>query len=146
MTVGRFCTREVIVCQATDTVQEAAMLMSEHNVGSLIIVDDTQYPVGILTDRDLVIDVLAKGTDPTAKIADISFMKPVIIQEETPLEDAVKLMRKNVCRRLPVTDTNGRLIGILSTDDVIELLSEEMSDVSSIISRQANPRTSQLVV
>jgi CBS domain-containing protein len=136
MSVGEYCNRDVVVAEPGTTVQEAAQLMRSHHVGDLVVVDSPANgakPVGIVTDRDIVIEVVAAGVainDVT--VGDIMSREIVSVTEDTKLMDAITLMRSHGVRRLPVIDYGGKLAGILTVDDVIELIVEQLGDLSRL--------------
>jgi CBS domain-containing protein len=141
MTVGEFCTREVVIIRKDDTVIEAARLMRDHHVGDLVVVEergDQRIPVGILTDRDIVVEVIAKeaGYLPTLAVGDIMSMELVTVLEAESLADALKRMCSRGVRRIPVVNRSGGIEGILSLDDLLEQLCEEMTDITKLIAWQ----------
>jgi CBS domain-containing protein len=136
MSVGRLCTRSVSVATPDETVAVAARRMAEHDVGTLVVVDDEERPMGMLTDRDVVLRVMAKGRDPFAtRIGDVMSEPPVCADESTPIEDGLARMGGAVTRRLVVTGADGRLVGILSLDDVLDLLVEEAQAIGRLLRR-----------
>jgi CBS domain-containing protein len=99
------------------TVAQAAKLLAEENVGSLPVADGDDL-IGIVTDRDLVVNVLAKGLDPNSiRVAEVSSGKPVVAKPDEPLDEALRRMAEKQVRRLPVVE-DGRLVGILAQADV----------------------------
>jgi CBS domain-containing protein len=133
MSVGQICTRTVITAKPDETARAAADRMLHYNVGSLVVVDNNK-PVGILTDRDLVLRVMARGDDPDAvNITSIMTTKPVCVQEQTPLEDAMNLLRGYQIRRLIVVNQAQELIGIFALDDMLEMLGEEQQAIAALM-------------
>ena len=103
--------------EGSTSVSEAAKLMAAENVGSLPVVDGNEL-VGIVTDRDLVVEVVARGHDPdSVLVQDVCSEKPVVATPDEPLDEALKRMAKEQVRRLPVV-SDGRLVGILAQADV----------------------------
>ncbi len=138
MSVGRICVREVNVASPEETVREIARRMAEQGVGTLVVLDDAKRPCGLLTDRDLVLRVLATGEDPaTTRVADVMTRDPKTIAEGSPIESALGLMRAGSFRRLPVIDRGGRLVGIVSLDDVLALLAEEFAQIGGVLQQQS---------
>lgn len=137
MPVGELCTREVVVASRSDSVLEAARLMRQHHVGDVVIVDDVdgaRKPAGLVTDRDLVVEVMAPGINPESiGIGEIMSAELATIGEDAGLFEAIQYMRSKGVRRLPVVGKEGQLIGILALDDLIELISEELSELSSLV-------------
>ncbi len=137
MTVGEICNREVIVIQRDGTTLEAAKLMRQYHVGSVIVIEkqnDRQIPIGIVTDRDLVVEVLAPELDNAViTVGDIMSPEIFTIQENTATYEAIEYMRRKTIRRLPVVDESGELVGIFTLDDVLELLAAELQDLAKLV-------------
>jgi CBS domain-containing protein len=140
MNVGEICNREVVVCYRGTPLVEAARLMREHHVGSLVVVVDRlseRVPVGIVTDRDITVAVIAKGLDPKAlTVGDVISEELLSLREQDGLVDALRIMRGRGIRRLPVLTRSGALAGIISLDDVLELLAEQLDDLVGIVGRE----------
>lgn len=137
MSVGRICIREVDLADANETVWAAAERIRQRAVGTLVILDDAKRPVGIVTDRDLVERVLAAGRDPnTTQVCDIMTGELKTIAEDDSIESALALMRSGRFRRLPVVDHQGKLVGLLSLDDVLILLAEEFTQIGKLLERE----------
>ncbi len=145
MSIGEFCNREVIVTGSGTGIEEAARLMRQQHVGDLIVVESKDVgnvPVGIVTDRDLVIEVLAQGVDPsTVTIDDIMSRDPFVMEENADLWEALDRMRSKGVRRLPVVDGRGALIGILTLDDLVEALGEAVEDFIRIVRAELRRET-----
>ena len=137
MTVGKYCNREVYVALPDTSILELAKLMREYHVGDIIVVEqlgEKRMPVGIVTDRDLVVEVLAQGVDMNAVVArDVMSSELVTVNEQDALLDALETMRSNGVRRVPVVSKGGNLEGILTVADAIELINEASSQLSQII-------------
>jgi CBS domain-containing protein len=134
--IGRVCVREVDLADEKETVWQAAERMHQRAVGSLVIVNDSQKPIGILTDRDLVERVLARGNDPNSTLVrDVMTADPKTVSEDASIGSALSLMRSGF-RRLPVVDTDDKLVGLLSLDDVLMLLAEEFAMVGQVLERE----------
>lgn len=137
MTVGEICNREVIVIQRDGTTLEAAKLMRQYHVGAVIVIEkqnDRQIPIGIVTDRDLVVEVLAPELDNAViTVGDIMTPEIFTIQENTATYEAIEYMRRKTIRRLPVVDESGELVGIFTLDDVLELLAVELQDLAKLV-------------
>lgn len=137
MSVGEFCNREVIIVNRDETVQEAAKLMRQHHVGDVVVVEDrsgVKVPVGIVTDRDIVVEIVATELDQTAiTVGDIMAPDLFTVKESADVFESIQYMRRKTVRRLPIVNDGGGLVGILTLDDVLELLSEELLDISKLI-------------
>lgn len=140
MKTGDVCNREVVFIQRDASVFEAARLMREHHVGDLVVVeekDGRRTPVGILTDRDIVLEVIAEGVDiGGVVVGDIMSFELTTAGEDDDLFDTIKRMRLKGVRRLPVVDRSQTLVGIVTVDDLLDLLAEQVSDLARIIQRE----------
>lgn len=135
--IGRICQRDVDTADAPEPVRYAAERMHQRSVGSLVVLDELKRPIGVVTDRDLVTRVMATGLDPeTTTVREVMTSAPTTISEDEPIEMALKKMRQVTCRRLPVVDTRGALVGLVSVDDVISLLVEEFADIGALLERE----------
>ena len=137
MRVGEVCNREVVVVARTESVLTAAKRMREHHVGDLVVVDgegEEKVPVGILTDRDLVVSVLAQDPQdlPRILVADMLARPIVTVREDDPMTEVIRLMRVHGVRRRPVVDGDARLVGLVAFDDVVEDLAELLGDLALI--------------
>jgi CBS domain-containing protein len=147
MTIGEICTRNTVVTTRDTTMAAAAELMREHHVGTLVVVDAAnggrRVPVGIVTDRDAVVEVMATGLDPSAiTVGDIMAQDLVTARENEGVLETMQIMRYKGVRRLPIVGKSGELIGIVSIDDLLEVLAEEISELAKIISREQARETS----
>jgi CBS domain-containing protein len=138
--IGEICSREVVVTGRDTTATKAAKLMREHHVGSIVVVDERngkRFPAGIVTDRDIVVAVLALGLNPDAiQVGDVMNRELLVVRENAGVAETIELMRAKGVRRLPVTDAAGSLVGIVAADDVLSLLAEEMSALATMVSRE----------
>lgn len=132
MNAGEICNREVVIAYRETGLSEAARLMREHHVGSLVVVADRakeRVPVGILTDRDLVVAVVAKELDARKlKVGDVMSAGVFVVREQDGLAEVLRAMREHGVRRVPVVTPSGALAGILALDDLLELVAEELGD------------------
>jgi CBS domain-containing protein len=137
MSVGRICLRDVDLTEPNESARMAATRMRERQVGTLLVLNEAQQPIGLLTDRDLAIRVLAAGKDPERTLVhEVMTPDPEAIVEDAPIESALARMRGGSFRRLPVVTAEGRLVGIVSLDDVLALLSEEFTAIGGVLARQ----------
>ncbi|HEY7505944.1 MAG TPA: CBS domain-containing protein [Gemmatimonadales bacterium] len=139
MSTGRICSRVVVTASPTETVRTAALRMAENDVGTLVVVsgDDPLRAIGIVTDRDIAVRCVAAGLDSGATPISQVMTTPVhSIDENTPIEQALDRMASTATRRLVVTGEAHRPLGILSVDDVIDLISEEAASIGSLLKRQ----------
>jgi CBS domain-containing protein len=139
MSIGRICLREIHVADATESVVDAACRMRDRGVGTLVVVDRDGRPAGMVTDRDLAIRVVAAERSPhTVTVRDVMTTQLKTVYESAPLESALATMRSTGCRRLPVVDDQGLLVGIVSVDDVLGVLAEELQSIGGLVA-QARP-------
>ncbi len=139
MNAGEVCKPNVVTIREFDELSAAATLMRERHVGYLIVVspqpvDAKLRPIGVLTDRDIVVGVLARDADIRAlRVGDVMTREPVVVDEGKSVGFALKEMRRIGVRRLPVVGSAGCLVGVLSLDDIIEVLAKELLAVWSSI-------------
>jgi CBS domain-containing protein len=143
MNVSELSNPFVVVAQRTTPLPEAARLMREHHVGSLVVVDESgkgRVPVGMLTDRDIVVAVVAGEVDPrTLTAGEVMSGELATLLPTDPAESALRLMRRRGIRRVPVVSEAGTLTGIVSLDDLLEKVAEQLSDaVRAIASEQVH--------
>jgi len=142
MEVGKLCTIDTVCCTRDESVQGAAYLMRKHHVGDIVVVDEPdgeRSPVGIVTDRDIVVSVIALGLDPLGlQVGDIMSDDLLVADEHEDVDALIERMRLRGIRRVPVVGEGGRLAGIVSADDLLGYLAEEMEDLSRISPYQQN--------
>ena len=140
MSVGQYCNRHVITTETATEIREIARLMRHHHVRAIVVVerrDDAEYPVGIVTDRDLVVEVLAQSLSPEiVTVGDIMSGKLLTAREDDNFWRTLDRMSAKGVRRLPVVDEKGALLGILAIDDVLTALAVGFSDVSRLVQRE----------
>jgi CBS domain-containing protein len=140
MSIGVLCNREVIVTGPETSAQEAAELMRTHHVGDIVVVEERggeRRPVGLITDRDLVVELLAQRVDPAAvTVKDLMTRDLETVLEGTDFWDALSHMRACGVRRIPVVNGRGGLEGIFTFDDALELIAEGLADLVKVVGRQ----------
>ena len=145
MPIGEICNRDTVIVKRDDTVLEAAKLMRQHHVGDVVVVeerDGARIPVGIVTDRDLVVEIMATELDPgVITVGDIMEQELVTVKESVGIFEAIQYMRSKTVRRLPIVNENSELVGILSLDDLLELLSEELLAIAKLVNYQRQKET-----
>ena len=136
MSLGNLCRREVVVVNQGTPIKEAVKFMEEKNIGSVIVVGGGK-PLGIATDRDILLRVVNKGLDPEkSSVDDVMTKEIVTLKEGMGLFEALEQVKGKGIRRFPIVDARGNLKGIMTLDDIIYLLGKEMADVASIIERE----------
>jgi CBS domain-containing protein len=134
MNVGRICRRPVVTVTPQQELVSAAELMREKHIGFLVVVEEYGRPIGVLTDRDIVISVVAKRADPgLLTVADVMTRDPATADEGESVPNALRTMRRMGVRRLPVVGSKGLLTGVLSLDDVLDVLANELAEVSGAV-------------
>lgn len=140
MPISEFCKLDVVCCDAGASIQEVAELMRKHHVGDVIVTGieaESRMPIGILTDRDIVIEAIAPNVDLNLLTAGDIMVSPVhSVQESTGLLDALRMMAKLKVRRMPVVRDDGTLSGIVTADDIIGMLSAELATIANIVGKQ----------
>jgi len=137
MPVSEICNREVVVVRPNDSALEAARLMRQHHVGDVVVVEErggVRVPVGIVTDRDLVVEIMAPELDQMViTVGDIMLPGLVTAKENTGMFEAIGYMRDKGIRRLPIVNDSGGLVGILTLDDLLELMAEEFLALAKLV-------------
>lgn len=136
--IGRICRRDVVTITPVQDVSEAAHLMRSRHVGFIVVCEPGQSGepgepgrvVGVITDRDIVVAVIARDVAPRSlKIADVMTRNPLIVSEECPIDSALGFMRDAGVRRVPVVGAKERLVGVVSLDDVVERVAQQLSSI-----------------
>ncbi|MDH5216790.1 MAG: CBS domain-containing protein [Gammaproteobacteria bacterium] len=136
MKTGELCIRDVVVVNGDTGIVEIAGLMREYHVGDVVVVkekDGNRQPVGIVTDRDIVLEIVAREV-PLGSCTAIDIMSGNLVtaNENDDVWQVLEVMREKGIRRAPVVDNENILVGIISTDDIIDFLAEEMKQVVSV--------------
>ena len=139
MNIGDVCTRNVVTCLADASLAQVGVRMRDQHVGAVVVVDGetSRRPIGLVTDRDIVVAVVAPGLDAATITAGDLLVDPVqTIQEDSDVIDAIRAMRARGVRRLPVVAADGTLAGIITMNDLVHLFSTEMGNLARLIERQ----------
>ena len=140
MSVGDFCTREVVIVNKESSIEELAQVMRQYHVGDVVVAEERageRIPVGIVTDRDIVIEVVAKGLAlNTVTAGDIMSYDLLLVREQEGLWDVLGRMRSRGVRRVPVVNDRGALVGLITLDDLLDLLSEELGALAKLVRRE----------
>lgn len=136
MNIGKICNREVVNVNRTTSLLEAGKIMRDQHVGSLVITEKkngAQLPQGIVTDRDILMQVLAKGVAlEKISVEDIMTSPLITARENEDLNEIIQTMKQKGIRRLPVVNAKGHLTGIIAMDDILPILAEEIKGISNI--------------
>jgi CBS domain-containing protein len=140
MTIGAIRTREVVTAARDASAAEAARLMRNGHVGDVVVVDDLdgrRIPCGMVTDRDIVISVVAKGLDPDMiSVGEIMAPELTVGRERDSVARSIDVMRDKGIRRLPIVDSRGGLVGIVSIDDLFAFLAMEVASLAQVSGRE----------
>jgi CBS domain-containing protein len=139
--IGEICNRDVVAVTRETTAAVAAQLMRHHHVGTLVVCEqmngDRRIPVGIVTDRDIVVEVVAPELRAdTITVGDIMGEALVTVRESEGVVPTLEVMRFKGVRRLPIVSADGQLVGIVSIDDLLGVLADELGDIAKIVARE----------
>ena len=147
MPIAEICSRGVVIANPEDSLRTVAELMRVHHVGSVVVTRDDAglcRPLGIITDRDIVLALVAKDVSPDAVSAGDVMSEPLeTINESDEVWQVLERMRSRGVRRLPVLGAHGELVGIVSADDLLELVAEEIASLARIIGREQRQEVSR---
>ena len=142
MNIGQICKKQPVTVFAHEEILAAARLMRDEHVGYVVVVEpqvatQSVSPIGVVTDRDLVVAVLARDVDVrTLRVGDVMTREPLTLPESEPVESALREMRRRGVRRVPVIGDRGQLVGVVSLDDLLSVLAGEIQDVAWSIERE----------
>ena len=134
MSIGEFSTKDVITALGGETVFDAAKLMLDKGVGSIVVVDLDKKPIGMVTDRDIAVKVVAQGKDPKfTLLKEIMSKDTVVLSQDRGFFETTKIMSGTGIRRIPIVDHDGKLTGIICLDDLIMVFAEELANIAGTI-------------
>jgi predicted transcriptional regulator len=137
MKVGEYCKHAVVSIRAGADAADAARLMRDEHIGFLVVYrddDELRKPIGVLTDRDLVLGVMAPNVSPSSvSVGDVMTRQPLIANETDEFQDMLQAIRLAGVRRVPVVDTRGALVGVIAIDDAIEVITGLMCEIAGSI-------------
>ena len=135
--IGEICSKPAVTASPDTTAQEAAHRMWTRKVGALVVVNRHGAPIGVVTDRDIAVRVVAQGGDPASvRVGSLLARRPLVIREDAGVLDATKLPSRREVRRLPVVSRTGKLVGIISLDDLLMLIGSELSHIASTLASE----------
>jgi CBS domain-containing protein len=141
MSVGSICVRSVEIASPDESVRAVTGRMAKADVGTVVVLGEAKRPVGILTDRDVVLRCVAEKRDPDfTEVGAVMTTPATCVHESTPIEAALSRMAGAHVRRVVVVDEKEHLVGILALDDVLELLAEEAATIGRLLGRRASAR------
>lgn len=141
MLVADICTKAVVTCAPEDRLLEAARKMRDHAVGAVVVVEERDgvvVPVGVVTDRDVVVDVVVPQLDRIGEltVGDLADREVITVNGGFNIDRALEIMSEAGVRRAPVVDGRGALVGIVTIDDLIETLAARLIGVVAVIRKQ----------
>ena len=139
MTMATICNRRVVMIGAEESVLEAATLMREHHVGDVVVTrsNGRRIPIGIITDRDIVMAVVAPGLDPRLiTVGDVMQRQLLTAPVAQGVQETLQQMRAKGVRRMPLVDDGGALVGIVTLDDLLQLLADEFQELARLIDQE----------
>tara|TARA_B110000503_G_scaffold103572_1_gene154608 strand:+ start:87 stop:542 length:456 start_codon:yes stop_codon:yes gene_type:complete len=144
MTVGNYCERKLALLTRDASLQDAAMMMRHYHVGEVIVVDKLDgknIPVGVVTDRDFVIKIMALDVDVDVdqiSVGHIMSVELITVGEDYSLSDALDVMQQHGVRRLPVVDSNGILSGLIDMEIILKILCQDLGKMLALINTERN--------
>jgi len=139
MSIGKLLQRPVLTLPPDASCIEAARLMDREEVGA-VVVEVEGRPLGMVTDRDLALRVMAKGLNPKeVRLHEVMTGAPIYLSERRGLDEFIGYMQEMAVRRIMAVDAEGRLIGLLSLDDLLLLLAEQLGSLAKVVKRSVSP-------
>ena len=140
MPIIDICNLEIVTLQAEDTVVEACNVMREFHVGAVVVTEEKngmKVPIGIVTDRDIVVEVIAPELDPSVMtVGDIMASNLATVDQESGIFEVIQLMSAKGVRRLPVVGKKGELVGIVTLDDLFVMMTKELGSFSKLLTKE----------
>jgi CBS domain-containing protein len=140
MKIGELCNRAVVIAEGHESAAVVAGLMASHHVGCVVIVEgspDRRVPIGIITDRDLALTIVAGDRAPArTAVARVMTSDPYVARDDQDIYDVLQQMRARGLRRVPVVDRTGLLQGIFTFDDLVEWTAEHMLNLTQLVKRE----------
>ena len=133
MLIREFCTKNVVTASPEETLYDAAKKMWEENVGTVVIVDEEETPIGIVTDRDVAMKGVALFEPTWAPLREMMAQDIVVLNQDRDLFEAARMMFEQGIRRIPIVDEDGKLAGIISFDDIMMIFGQEISHLAGAV-------------
>lgn len=138
MAIKDLCSEKVVSADKNMKIDKAALLMKRNNVGALVVTENesSKIPIGMITDRDIVINAIASGLPLTTKISQVMSGTPFTVDIDSGIAEVIEDMERNGKRRVILVDKSGEACGVVSADDLIQLLAREVNGIGQLIQRQ----------
>jgi CBS domain-containing protein len=137
MPIRDYCRRDPVTVDPGDSIQDVARRMESAGVGCIVVVDEARRPLGVVTDRDLALRVLRRGTDPGTAVREVLEGSPITVSDAAPVTVAARFMRDRGLRRIPVVDSDsGAIAGIMASDDLLQLVASELDACAAVVREQ----------
>jgi len=136
MPVSDLCNKKIVCIERGASLEEAAKVMKKHGLGALVVVEGDNVPVGVLTDRDIVLCLAEEDTPLDSAVGEAMSDQLVTASENVGIAEAVDKMKDEEVRRLVIIDDDGKACGLISSDDVLQLMARELSSIGQVIQRQ----------
>ncbi len=146
MPISDLCSKNLVCVERSASLQDAAKLMKRHHVGGLVVTESESLrnPVGILTDRDIVLSLVSENQPMSTKVQDAMTKKVVTVPEGLGIAEVVDRMETNGVRRMVVVDEQGDACGLVTADDILQLVARELNGLGRLVERQVeNEKTHQ---
>jgi CBS domain-containing protein len=138
MSLERFCRKPVVTMEPKQSIRDAAVKMREQHVGAILIVEGDRA-IGIVTDRDIVLRVVADGRDIQGPVRDIMSRSVQVVHDDDKIDDAVNAIRGAGVRRVPIVDARGKPVGMVTLDDLVVLMAGELSTAAGAVRSNRGP-------
>lgn len=139
MSLERFCRKPMVTILPKRAVHDVALMMRDHHVGAVLVVED-ERPVGIVTDRDIVLRAIVEGRAPeTTPVRDIMSRNLTVVRHDEKIDDAISAIRAAGVRRVPIVDATGKAVGMVTLDDLVVLMAGELSAAAGAVQSNRGP-------
>jgi predicted transcriptional regulator len=138
MSISDYCAKQVFSVEKSASLQQAAQLMKKHHVGALVVMeaDGKKKPVGVLTDRDIVLTLVADNRSPATLVKEIMSNQVIKVSKDANTQDVIHEMEKQGVRRVVLVDSADQICGVVSSDDLLQYLAKEINGLGNLIDRQ----------
>jgi predicted transcriptional regulator len=136
MPINDFCFKNIVTISKDASLADAAKLMRDERIGAIVVANKSKKAVGVLTDRDIVVGAVAEGKPMNAKVAEVMSKDVLRVPKGAGAADVIEKMEKREVRRAVVVDGHSHPCGLISSDDLVQLLGIELNSLGNLVSRQ----------